>query len=176
VLATPKSIDDTRLLRESAELQCRILKGKCDLALAERDELVAFKVSTQKRIEELEEQRAMYELKFPPDLDVDAVARRLESLPPLDEVQAGPASPKASRFAEKRTLQTALRQVRPALASDSVQNASDFAQAACTKALLFQQIDAFREVSAMASPSASAMEGCKRELELCLENVRKTNR
>ncbi len=113
MLATPKSIEETRMLREASELQCRILKGKCDEALAERDELVAFKVSTQKRIEELEEQRAVYELKFPAELDVDAVTQRLNSLPPLDEVQTGPASPKASRFADKRSLQTALRQVLP---------------------------------------------------------------
>lgn len=111
MLATPKMIEEARLLRESSELQYRILRGKCDQALAERDELVAFKVSTQKRIEELEERRATYELKFPPELDVDAVARRLDALPPLEEVQVGPASPKASRFADKRNLQTALRQV-----------------------------------------------------------------
>ncbi len=174
MLATPKSIEETRMLRETSELQYRILKSKCDQALAERDELVAFKVSTQKKIEELEERRAAYELKFPPELDVDAVTRRLDSLPPLDEMQTGAASPKASRFAEKRNLQTALRQVLPALFSTA--NATDTLQAACTKALLFQQIDAFRDVSAQRSPTAAAIQNCERELELCLENVRQTNR
>ncbi len=99
------------MLRETAELQYRILKGKCDQAIAERDELVVFKVSTQKRIEELEERRALYELKFSPELDVDAISQRLESLPPPDELQMGPSSPKSSRFSDKRNLQTALREV-----------------------------------------------------------------
>ena len=111
VLATPKLIEETRMLREASELQFRILKGKCDQAMAERDELVAFKVSTQKRIEELEERRRLYELKFSPELDVDAISERLEALPPLDGVQVGPSSPKTSRFNDKRNLQTALREV-----------------------------------------------------------------
>ncbi len=111
VLATPKLIEETRMLREASELQFRILKGKCDQAMAERDELVAFKVSTQKRIEELEERRGLYELKFSPELDVDAISQRLEALPPLDGMQVGPSSPKTSRFSDKRNLQTALREV-----------------------------------------------------------------
>jgi hypothetical protein len=111
VLATPKLIEETRMLREASELQLRILKGKCDQSMAERDELVAFKVSTQKRIEELEERRGMYELKFSPELDVDAISQRLEALPPLDGMQVGLSSPKTSRFGDKRNLQTALREV-----------------------------------------------------------------
>jgi hypothetical protein len=99
------------MLREASELQHRILKGKCDQAIAERDALVVFKVGTQKRIEELEERRAFYELKFSPELDVDAISQRLEALPPVDDMQLGPSSPKSSRFAEKRNLQTALREV-----------------------------------------------------------------
>jgi hypothetical protein len=107
----PKQIEDTRMRREAAELQYRILKNQCDQALAERDELVIFKVSTQKRIEELEERRAVYELKYPPELDVDAISRRLEALPALDDMQMGPSSSKTARFGDKRDLQTALRQV-----------------------------------------------------------------
>lgn len=111
MLATPKLIEETRMLREASELQLRILKEKCDQSMAERDELVAFKVSTQKRIEELEVRRGMYELKFSPELDVDAIAHRLEALPPLDGVQVGPSSTKTSRFGDKRNLQTSLREV-----------------------------------------------------------------
>ena len=113
------------MLRETAELQFRILKEKCDQAIAERDELVVFKVSTQKRIEELEERRALYELKFSPDLDVDVISQRLESLPPLDELQMGTSSPKSSRFSDKRNLQTALREVCAfvLLLSDSLRGA-----------------------------------------------------
>ncbi len=98
--------------REASELQCRILKGKCDQALAERDELVSFKVATQKRIEELEEKRGCYELKFHSDLDVDGLCQRLAALPPVDDMLMVPSSPKSARMTHKRELHTALRQVR----------------------------------------------------------------
>ncbi len=111
MLATPKQIEETRMRREAVELQHRILKTQCDQALAERDELVGYKVSTQKRIEELEERRSVYELKYPPELDVDAISRRLEALPAMDEMQVGPSCSKTTRFGDKRELQTALRQV-----------------------------------------------------------------
>jgi hypothetical protein len=170
-------IEETRMQHESAELQYRILKEKYDQALAERDELVAYKVGTQKRIEELEEIRAMYELKFPPELDVDAVSRRLDALPPLEEAQVGPVISKASRFTEKRNLQTALRQVFSSfvLLNDMLVW-NDVKQAAVTKALLFQQIEAFREVGSLRAPTAAALQDCERNLKSCLENVRETNR
>ena len=111
MLATPHMIEEVTMQREASELQYRILKGKCDQALAERDELVSFKVATQKRIEELDERRGVYELKFHSDLDVDAISQRLEALPPLDDAQMGLSSPKSARTTHKRELHTALRQV-----------------------------------------------------------------
>jgi len=53
---------------------------------------------------------------------------------------------------------------------------ADVEQAAVAKALIFQQIDAFREVGSLQIPTAAALQDCERNLESCLENVRQTNR
>jgi hypothetical protein len=178
VLATPKMIEESRLLLEAAELQYRILKTKCDQALAERDELVSFKVVTQKRIEELEERRAVFELKYPSELDVDAITHQLEALPPLDDSQIRPLNTKPCQISGKKNLQTALRQVWDCDSNYSHFNHRDFhtnPQAASVKALLFQQLDAFRDIGISQAPNVSSLTKCEQNLQDCLANVLKTN-
>ena len=48
-------------------------------------------------------------------------------------------------------------------------------QAASTKALVFQQLDAWRDICPPRIPTAAAFQDCERSLEMCLDNVRCTN-
>jgi hypothetical protein len=48
-------------------------------------------------------------------------------------------------------------------------------QAASTKALIFQQIDAFRDVQIPHVSTKAAFQDCERSLEACLQNLRKQN-
>jgi len=48
-------------------------------------------------------------------------------------------------------------------------------QAASTKALIFQQIDAFRDVQIPQASTKAAFQDCERSLEACLDNLRKQN-